>query len=95
MIRGFAGSGDVVSVQVTYHPGWQARAAGKAVPIAKDGLGLMVLRPACEAACEIDMEYDGGLDMRLLRAVSPVGLVLMAGWEFARKRLRSGPGNCR
>lgn len=63
-----------ISVQVTYHPGWQARANGIQTLIVKDGLGLMVLRPPCKGVCEIELSYNGGLEMESLRALSPMAL---------------------
>lgn len=62
--------GQVISVQVTYHPGWHAVANGRTVPITRDGLGLMVLKPDCQLDCSIEMYYDGGLELKVMRILS-------------------------
>jgi hypothetical protein len=49
--------GQLLSVQVTWDRGWQARSAGHSVAVRKDGLGLMILEPNCEGACEVDLVY--------------------------------------
>jgi hypothetical protein len=64
----------VISIQVSYHPGWHASSAGHRIPIHKDGLGLMWLAPECHGACEINLEYDGGWELRLCRWLSYLAL---------------------
>jgi hypothetical protein len=59
---------------VNYHPGWHAVAGGRVVQIHKDGLGLMWLRPGCNGPCEVDLEYDGGWELRLCRWLSYAAL---------------------
>ncbi len=73
-IRTSASAGQVITVQVNYHPGWHAMTDGKAVPIQKDGLGLMWLRPGCNGPCDVDLEYDGGWELRLCRWLSYAAL---------------------
>ena len=58
---------EVISVQVSYDRGWHARANGVAIPVTSDGLGLMVLHPHCAGPCTIDLEYDGGAELRIAR----------------------------
>jgi len=70
--------GGVVSVQETYHPGWRATVAGKPRNIYKDGLGLMWLRPDCNGACEIVLDYDGGWELRLCRWLSCLAVAALA-----------------
>ena len=50
--------GQVISVQVTYAPGWHAKANGAPVPLHSDGLGLIIAEPACHGPCSIDLVYD-------------------------------------
>jgi hypothetical protein len=50
-------SGQLLSVQVSYAPGWTAAANGRPVAVQADGLGLMVLEPPCDGACDIDLRY--------------------------------------
>ncbi len=85
-VRTTATSGQAISIQISYHPGWHARASGHTVPLHADGLGLMWLDPGCRGPCEVDLDYDGGWELRLSRYVSfaaiaalvllPLGLVL-------------------
>ena len=55
----------VIAVQLTYDPGWVASVHERKVAVAKDGIGLMTLRPQCNGACEIDLRFDGGWQRRL------------------------------
>ncbi len=79
--------GQLISVQVTYAPGWRARWNGASCPIRRDGLGLMLIDPNCDGPCTIRLTYDGGLEMRLARLAS--ALAFLAGFLWllaARKR---------
>lgn len=62
--------GQVVSIQVSWHPGWHATAQGGHLPLFRDALGLMWLRPECKTPCRIELDYDGGWALRLCRWVS-------------------------
>ncbi len=68
--------GQVVSVQVTYHPGWRASAGGVPIETAKDGLGLLVVKPARPGASEITLSFDGGPEWRITCALS-AGVMLL------------------
>jgi len=59
-----------ISIQVTYHPGWHAQVGNRPVPVWKDGLGLMWLRPECIGPCEVQLDYDGGWELRFCRYLS-------------------------
>jgi len=54
-IRATVERGQVVAVQVTYDPGWEAYANGKRQPIRPDAIGLMAIEPACDGPCEISL----------------------------------------
>jgi hypothetical protein len=69
-IQAAATAGQVLSIQVSYHPGWHARAAGQDRRLYRDGLGLMWLRPGCAGPCEIELDYDGGAELRVCRWIS-------------------------
>lgn len=81
----------VLSIQQTYHPGWSALVNGEPRPLQPDGLGLTVLEPGCSGPCTVELSYDGGLEMRLARAASALGLLgfLLAAarplWSNRRK----------
>jgi hypothetical protein len=73
-IQASAMPGQVISVQVSYHPGWHARAGGQDRKLNRDGLGLMWLQPGCAGPCEIELDYDGGLELRICRWISYVAI---------------------
>jgi hypothetical protein len=73
-----AGPGQVISIQVNYHPGWRAAQAGRSVEVRRDGLGFLWLRPAAEGAAEIDLEYTGGWGSRVCGWLT-AGAMLVAG----------------
>lgn len=77
----------VLSVQVSYHPGWRATVASVPVQVYGDSLGQLVIEPRCNGPCSVELVYDGGAEMHLGRAVSWVtmmgGIMFVA---FARRR---------
>jgi hypothetical protein len=70
--------GQVVSLQMAWHPGWHARAGGTAIPIARDALGLMTIYPQ-PGASVIDLSYDGGVEMRIAKWVSAITAIILLG----------------
>lgn len=84
-IHAVCGSDDqVLSIQVTYHPGWKAKAGGRQVPISKDALGQIVLQPNRAGTFDIDLVYDGGLEAmvcRVLSAMTLLGVALAIVWH--------------
>jgi hypothetical protein len=80
--------GQVVSVQITYHPGWQAHVNGVRQPVVRDGLGMMVVKPECTGACTIDLSFDGGAEYKAVRVASWMA-VLGVGLWLARRRFRA------
>jgi hypothetical protein len=79
--------GQAVSVQVTHHPGWHAKANGASRPVAADGLGLMWLQPGCNGLCDVQLDYDGGAELRichLLSIVALAALVVCCCWRTVR-----------
>ncbi|HSB14973.1 MAG TPA: hypothetical protein VLE22_10975 [Bryobacteraceae bacterium] len=82
--------GQVLSVQISYHPGWSATVAGAPVRLYGDALGQIVVEPGCEGPCTVELVYDGGMEMRVARIVSwsaLIGGILFAA--FARRRMRA------
>ena len=71
-IRANASRDQVLSVQVSYSPGWHAASGGQRREIRKDGLGLMWLQPECSGSCEVELTYDGGWELRVCRWISAV-----------------------
>ena len=84
-IRARLEPGQVVSVQVNYHPGWHATVEGRPQPVSPDGLGLVVIRPRCEGPCEIRLSYDGGVEFQGARALSLLTIAGVLLW-LARRR---------
>ncbi len=69
--------GQVVSIQISYHPGWHAAANGRDVRLHPDGLGLMWLQPECNGLCSVDLHYDGGWELRICRWISVLAFVIL------------------
>jgi hypothetical protein len=85
-------STNAISVQVSWHPGWQGAIDGRKIVVSKDGLGLMWIKSQCAGPCEIRFAYDGGWQLRLMRWISFAAIaVLVAGsaWMCFR-RFRPG-----
>ncbi len=78
-------SADVLSVQISWDPGWRASVNGADLPIGRDKLGLMVLRPSCENGCTIDLAYTGGTEARVAEVVFTAAL-LLCGFVVFRGR---------
>jgi hypothetical protein len=84
-IRATVDRGQVIAVQVTYDPGWEAYANGKRQPVRGDAIGLMVIEPDCHGPCEILLRYTGGKDRFVTRALSLAAMLvaLAFGWAPA------------
>jgi hypothetical protein len=79
---------DVISVQITADPGWQARIGDRAVPLRADQLGFIMIDPQCTGECSIDLEFTGGLERSVTLAVSllaGIGLLAMLFWPAPRR----------
>jgi hypothetical protein len=76
-IRTMASAGQAISVQVSYHPGWHAKSGNRTIEVRRDGLGLMWLRPECSGLCEIQLDYDGGWELRLCRYISFTAMAVL------------------
>jgi hypothetical protein len=76
-VRTTAAPGQIISFQISYHPGWHARVAGRAIALHPDALGLMWLDPGCHGPCEVDLNYDGGWELRLSRYISYAALATL------------------
>jgi hypothetical protein len=75
------GEGQVVSLQMAWHPGWDARVGGIAIPVVRDALGMMTIYPPVGERVTIDLVYDGGVEMRVAEWVCGItGVVLLVGF---------------
>ncbi len=77
---------DLLSIQVTYHPGWHALVNGASRRVFGDGLGQMVIEPDCDGQCGVQLVYDGGVEMRTARIVSWSALAGCLVWIAASWR---------
>lgn len=74
----------VVSVQISFDTGWRASANGAAFPTRKDAMGFLVLEPACEGNCRIELMYDGGIERRVTDFLCALGFSVCA-WMLYRQ----------
>ena len=79
---------NVLSVQIGYHPGWRATMAGLSLPVKNDGLGQIVLEPACDGACTIDLQFTGGVEATLARFACALSILLAAAWLWLGRASR-------
>jgi hypothetical protein len=68
---------EVLSLQINYDPGWEARIGNRKVNLTADGLGFLLIEPEC-SDCSIDLEFTGGRERKVAIAVSltVIGLLL-------------------
>jgi hypothetical protein len=85
-VRATVPAGHVVSLQVNHHPGWRATANNHEAEVRADGLGLIVVKPDCNGACDIRLVYDGGWELRLCRWASLLTMLGIFGWGVLRWR---------
>lgn len=81
--------GQVISLQQTFDKGWIASANGHPAKVTRDALGLTMIHPACDGPCEVDLNFDGGLERKLCRVASwTMAIVALAGFWILRKGRR-------
>jgi uncharacterized membrane protein YfhO len=76
----------ILSVQVNYHTGWHARANGRPCRVTADRLGLLVIEPACDGRCTVELSYDGGAEMWLARILSWCAMLAGIVWIYRAAR---------
>jgi hypothetical protein len=89
------GSGQVISLQNSYAPGWHAAVNGKTARVSEDGIGLTIIRPECIGTCVIELSYDAGREALYAQVGQVLGLclmVLIACWPIVKRDIR-GAGN--
>ncbi|HTS46364.1 MAG TPA: hypothetical protein VMH05_00385 [Bryobacteraceae bacterium] len=86
-VRAQVAKGQIVSVQISYDPGWRATISGIAQPIRGDALGLMQIQPACTGSCDIDLVFDPG--RHLANWAQMLGLILAVVWPFLFNRAQA------
>jgi len=70
----------LLSVQISWAPGWHASVNGAPRPAWGDKLNQMVVEPRCSGPCTVDLTYDGGAEARIARWLSGLALAGGALW---------------
>ena len=85
----------ILSVQISYHPGWRATVNGARRRTFEDHLGQMTVEPQCDGACTVELNYDGGREMRIARWLSwsalGAGILWIVNSEFGRRFRKRRP----
>ncbi len=81
-IRGRVPEGMRVSVQVTHHPGWKAFQDGAPVPVEKDALGFLLLKPRPAPQASIRLIFESGLGTKIAAAISVLAWLGGIAWWF-------------
>ncbi len=76
---------DAISLQIAWANGWHAIANGIAIPLRRDGLGLMYLTPEINGPATIKIDYDGGAERQIARWASwlaALAMIFACIWNF-------------
>jgi len=68
-------------------PGWRATINGRTVPVHGDKLGLIVVDPTCNGACQIDLNFGVIPEDWICRVLSAL-VTLIALWALFKQSLR-------
>lgn len=71
---------EILSVQISYHPGWKASVNGQPRRVYADNLGQLVVEPGCDGACTVALDYNGSIESAWARLVSIGTLLGFAAW---------------
>ncbi len=74
-IASVLGEEQALSVQVSYHPGWEAWSGQRKLGVEEDGLGQIVLRPGV-GHHDIRLVFTGGMEQIVARAASGLSLLV-------------------
>jgi len=73
-VKGAIVANQLISVQVSYHPGWRVTANGRDAKIVRDGLGFMAIDPGCSGPCVVRLTFTGGSEW------TATGIVSVCAW---------------
>jgi hypothetical protein len=93
LISGDLKPGQLVSVQVTAHPGWHATVDRSPRTVFADKLGFLTVVPNCSGDCTISLHYNGGIEMRAARWINwtvIIGSLLWVAAGATSSQLRIG-----
>jgi hypothetical protein len=68
----------VVSVQLTYDPGWRASVRGAPVAVRSDGLGMLTISGNTPGECTIELEFRGGTERTVCAGVGALAAIAIA-----------------
>jgi hypothetical protein len=81
----------LLSVQISFHPGWRASVSAEDRPIRRDGIGFMVIEPRCNGPCEVQLVFDGGAELKIARLLHMSCVLFALAWipfDLWRRRRR-------
>lgn len=87
-IRAEVAKEQVVSVQITYDPGWQATERGILQTLRSDQLGFLLIEPSCTGDCVIQLRYTGGWEQKICATTSMVMTCVLMAMLFLRSSSR-------
>jgi hypothetical protein len=70
----------LLSVQISWDPGWHAAVNGEPRRAWGDKLNQMVVEPRCSGPCTVELTYDGGAEGRISRWLGRLALAAGALW---------------
>jgi hypothetical protein len=79
----------LLSVQITYHPGWHATVDGSPRRVFSDAIGQVVIEPECAGRCTVELFHDGGLEALITGWLSILALLGCLVWVAAARFTRS------
>jgi hypothetical protein len=81
-------AGDVISVQVSYAPGWRAKVNGVSRPVAPDGLGLITVDPRAAGPCTVELTFGRSVESTITALAAILVLVLFSAASWRENDLR-------
>ncbi len=78
--------GQILSVQLSYHPGWTATVNGQPRRVFRDNLAQLAVVPECQGPCSVEIAFDGGTEMLLARILCWSGILGGLVWAVWRRR---------
>jgi len=73
-------------VQISHHSGWHATVDGEPRVVRRDPIGQMIVEPECAGPCIVDMHYDGGVEMKVVKGASAMAFFGLILWAILDRR---------
>jgi hypothetical protein len=73
-------SGQLLLVQVTYHPAWHALVNGATRRVTRDPIGLTLIEPECAGRCTVDLDYGYDAERLITTLISWTALIGALAW---------------